>query len=362
MTEAPQVQQTTFTLSATSITTPPSSPSSSSFTSDGKELVEDTLAIVQRLTAYREENDRLKTEIARLRGVGSFTARYVFAPLKQWAGPLAIVGWLVLALFIVTYAASGVVALRHYLSGGYPQRIPFDPVMNVVRTGTCAEEPQRLCVEMPTAQALNTSIDSSDRNKGRHTRVAFWNSTRDASVEARFKHMYATAAREPSYTVVTSRGMVDLRSIRDNLQRRVYRGDFAFACATFLSFPIDYCVFYIHRNSTQYSYEWVDVIGDIVITTVDYDTNVVTASVPSGLCEHAGDGQSPTHLAKYFSRVCVVYRMMNLQRREDCVTGMDAVTVLQLYEMQRGMVACCDDGERLSRLLARFRRDSVSRM
>ena len=369
MAEAPP-HQTTFTVSATTTSSPSTMPaqqgSGAVAAADGKEVVEGVSDLILRLQGYKDQIARLKEENSNLRGVGSITSRYIFAPLKRWAGPLAILGWIVLVVFIVSYALAGITALRYFMSGGYSPRIPYDPVMGAMRIGVCAEEPERVCVEMATEQALNASIGSSsssmDRNGGRHARVAFWNSTKDSSVDAKFKHMYITRIAEPSYAVVTSRGMVDLRDIRNNLQRRVYRGDYAFACATFLGYPIDYCVFYIHRNSTQYSYEWVDVIGNIVITTVDYDTTVVTASVPSGLCEHAGSGQSPTHLAKYFSRVCFVYRTMNLQRREDCVTEMDAVTVLQLYEMQRGMISCCDDAERLPRLLARFRQDSVSRM
>lgn len=329
----------------------------------GKEVVEGISELISRINGQREEIKALKMENQALRGAGSFSAKYIFAPLRQWAGPLAVLGWLVLFVYLVSCSFAALAAVRYFMSGEHSTRVPFDPITKTRRMGVCSEEPGRLCVEMVAEQALNASIGSFNSNGGRHTRVAFWNSTRDSTFDERFKHMYITKASESSYAVITARGMVNLRDIRDNLQRKVYRGEYAFACATFLGFPIDYCVFYIQRNTSDYTHEWVDVIGNIVITSIDYDTTVVTASVPSGLCEHAGiGGQSPVHLAKYFSRACFVYRGMNQQRREECVTGMDAITIFQLYEMQKGIVSCCDDADRLPRLLSRFRQDSVTRM
>lgn len=316
--------------------------------------------IQEVLASLKAKNARLEKENADLRGAGSWSARYFWVPLKRWAGFIAIFGWLFAAAFIAFYGFTAVAFVYHTVTAVDDSLVPFDPVTLTKRTGNCYENPKRVCVELPPEQALHNSIGL--KGGERHARVAFWNSTKDNSIKEAFRKLAMTHASEKSYDVLTTRGPANLLDIRNNIQRRVVKGEYDFACATFFGWPIDYCVMIVQRNTTAYLREWLDIVGDIILTRVEYGTIVVEASLPSGLCEHAGSGQSPRHVARYFESVCFQYRTLTGQLRQECVKDMDAVTVQQLYEMQRGIVSCCDDADRLGRIVARQRQDSVLRI
>jgi len=275
----------------------------------------------------------------------------------KWLGLLAVVGWIVLTVYVITLTIAGFSNLSRFLSGIDQASIPYDPVSGQKKTGMCSEQPSRVCIEMPTEQALH---DASG-HVHYHTRVAFWNSTKDANIEASLKKLAHTKASVP-LEVLTTRGPTNLVDLRSSMMRRIFRREHDFTCATFFGFPIDYCMLLLNGSSnidgTEKSHRvWIDVVGNIRPTMFSYDTIITEVNIASGLCEHAGAGQSPHHTAKYFKNVCFVHKNLIGQHEERCVSGSDAAIVQQLYEMQWGMLSCCDDPGRLARLLWRMRSD-----
>ena len=274
-----------------------------------------------------------------------------------WVLGVACVGWAVLVIYALALILSGVGVLSAYLRGVDYYSIPYDPVAGTKRTGLCSERSgDDVCIEMPTEQALHDASGHAHY----HTRVLFWNSTRDVSTEAALKRMAHKKASGP-IEVHTTRGPANLVDLRSSMMRRITRGEHDFTCATFFGFPIDYCMLLLNSSSEDpHSYRvWIDVVGNVRPTRFSYDTIITEVKIASGLCEHAGSGQSPHHTAKYFKAVCFVYTNLLGQHDERCVSGSDAAVVQQLYEMQWGMLSCCDDPGRLARLLSRMRSDAV---
>lgn len=162
--------------------------------------------------------------------------------------------------------------------------------------------------------------------------------------------------------VVTERGRVNLRDLRDSMQRKLHpTRDYDFLCATFLGFPIDYCILHISRPDG--ARQWLDVVGPITISheLSRSRTLSVEVSTPAGLCAHSGTGQSSRYEAMYFARLCFSYTKLDGVIAYHCVSGADAVVVQQLYETQWGMLSCCSgDKDRLMRILNRITVNAIN--
>lgn len=324
-------------------------------------VVEDIRAFAAEMRlrnqSLAERELRLKAELAEQK------RREASSDLKRNATLLlAIGGWLILVAFIaIKLVALGQVAYAA-LSGFDPASMPYDPITGLRRRGTCDEE-ARVCIEMPTSQALHYSSFGSAHHH--HAHVAFWNSTKDATIDAGLKHLALTRGTE-ACDVVTTQGRLNLVDLRNSMMRRITSREYDWTCATFFTIPIDYCVLLLNGSAwedassaatTAPSRVWLDVLGNLRLTWVSYETIIVEMNLAPGLCEHAGTGQSPHHNARYFSAVCFVAKGLSQTYSERCVSGIDAALVQQLYEMQWGMLSCCDDPGRLARILWRMRTD-----
>lgn len=307
-----------------------------------------------KVTDLEGENEVLRGQLKKLSEELDVALKATITPEeRKFVGRtfrFGLFGSLVVAVWLI-YCCMG--AYRAYSDGSLrTSGVPFDELAGTFRAGECTDT-SKPCVDLPLEPSL---VSARRKGKGGAT---FWNSTQDNSISHGLRDLHAGKGLMP-VPVMTECGQVDLRDLRNSMQRKLHRSkDYDFMCATFLGYPIDYCVTAIANEGG--GRRWLDIVGGIRPTAVAHTTVFVETSLPEGLCVQTGTGQSPRYEAYYFARMCFIYTQLDGTKAETCVRASDAVVLQQLYEMQWGMVSCCSgDSDRLDRFIHRMRINSIN--
>lgn len=163
-----------------------------------------------------------------------------------------------------------------------------------------------------------------------------------------------------SMNVQTEKGLIGLKDLRYSLQMRIIENDFDYMCAQTLDIPLCYCMALVENINTKRR-EWLDIVGRVNLTCISLGSTSYSSEINSMCLEPSfttSTSVDPTltpltrRPQKRFSHVCVDYEDMRgvLYRRAS--SGVEAVIMQQIFEVERGLSPCDSS---LDRTIALFK-------